>query len=389
MKIILWLSLLVTFYAFFGYGILLFILIKIKRILHGRAFLPLIDFATLPSCTLVVAAYNEEDLIEEKIKNSLALSYPKNKLEFVFITDGSTDGTAKIAGNYTQIRHLHSDERKGKIAAVHRAMDTVTTEVVVFTDANTFLNTEALLNICRHYTDKKVGAVAGEKRVFSTGADATAGEGFYWKYESKLKAWDSELYTVVGAAGELFSIRKELYQPVSPDTILDDFMISLLVAGDGYRVIYEPEAFATESASQNVSEELKRKIRIAAGGIQSILWLKSLLNPFKIPVLTFQYVSHRVLRWTIVPFLMILALLLNLIIVFEGSVELTYQVLLLAQVAFYLAAISGWILEEKHIKVKIFFIPYYFCMMNYAVIMGIFRFASGKQSAIWEKAKRQ
>jgi len=166
-------------------------------------------------------------------------------------------------------------------------------------------------------------------------------------------------------------------------------MISLLVAGDGYRVIYEPEAFATESASQNVSEELKRKIRIAAGGIQSILWLKSLLNPFKIPVLTFQYVSHRVLRWTIVPFLMILALLLNLIIVFEGSVELTYQVLLLAQVAFYLAAISGWILEERHIKVKIFFIPYYFCMMNYAVIMGIFRFASGKQSAIWEKAKRQ
>jgi len=389
MKIILWLSLLVTFYAFFGYGILLFILIKIKRILHGRAFLPLIDFATLPTCTLVVAAYNEEDLIEEKIKNSLALSYPKNKLEFVFITDGSTDGTAKIAGNYTQIRHLHSDERKGKIAAVHRAMDTVTTEVVVFTDANTFLNTEALLNICRHYTDKKVGAVAGEKRVFSTGADATAGEGFYWKYESKLKTWDSELYTVVGAAGELFSIRKELYQPVSPDTILDDFMISLLVAGDGYRVIYEPEAFATESASQNVSEELKRKIRIAAGGIQSILWLKGLLNPFKIPVLTFQYVSHRVLRWTIVPFLMILALLLNLIIVFEGSVELTYQVLLLAQVAFYLAAISGWILEERHIKVKIFFIPYYFCMMNYAVIMGIFRFASGKQSAIWEKAKRQ
>jgi len=389
MKIILWLSLFVTFYAFFGYGILLFILIKIKRILHGRPFLPLIDFATLPTCTLVVAAYNEEGLIEEKIKNSLALSYPKNKLEFVFITDGSTDGTAKIAGNYTQIRHLHSDERKGKIAAVHRAMDTVTTEVVVFTDANTFLNTEALLNICRHYTDKKVGAVAGEKRVFSTGADATAGEGFYWKYESKLKTWDSELYTVVGAAGELFSIRKELYQPVSPDTILDDFMISLLVAGDGYRVIYEPEAFATESASQNVSEELKRKIRIAAGGIQSILWLKSLLNPFKIPVLTFQYVSHRVLRWTIVPFLMILALLLNLIIVFEGSVELTYQVLLLAQVAFYLAAISGWILEEKHIKVKIFFIPYYFCMMNYAVIMGIIRFASGKQSAIWEKAKRQ
>jgi len=389
MKLILWLSLFITFYAFFGYGILLFILIKIKRAIAGKPVLPIYNDDTLPACTLIVAAYNEEGVMEEKIKNSLALTYPANKLQFIFITDGSSDGTADIVSAYPQIRHMHSDERKGKIAAVHRAMETVTTEVVVFTDANTFLNTEALVNICRHYSDKKVGAVAGEKRVYAEGANATAGEGFYWKYESKLKTWDSELYSVVGAAGELFSIRTALYVPVSPDTILDDFMISLLVAEDGYRVIYEPEAYATESASQNVGEELKRKIRIAAGGIQSIIWLKSLLNPFKIPVLTFQYMSHRVLRWTIVPFLMLLSLLLNLIIVLQGSTELTYQVLLLCQVGFYLAAISGWILEERHIKVKIFFIPYYFCMMNYAVIMGIFRFARGKQSAIWEKAKRQ
>jgi len=389
MKIILWLSLFVTFYAFFGYGILLFILVKIKRAIAGKPVLPAFDDDTLPTCTLIVAAFNEEGVMEEKIRNSLALTYPANKLQFLFITDGSTDGTVDIVNAYSQIRHMHSNERKGKIAAVHRAMETVTTEVVVFTDANTFLNTEALVNICRHYSDKKVGAVAGEKRVYAESANATAGEGFYWKYESKLKTWDSELYSVVGAAGELFSIRTELYIPVSPDTILDDFMISLLVAEKGYRVIYEPEAYATESASQNVGEELKRKIRIAAGGIQSIIWLKSLLNPFRMPVLSFQYVSHRVLRWTIVPFLMILSLILNLIIVLQGSTALTYQVLLLAQVGFYLAAISGWILEERHIKVKIFFIPYYFCMMNYAVIMGIFRFARGRQSAIWEKAKRQ
>jgi biofilm PGA synthesis N-glycosyltransferase PgaC len=260
---------------------------------------------------------------------------------------------------------------------------------VVFTDANTFLNTDALINICRHYSNKQVGAVAGEKRVHTSAANATAGEGFYWKYESKLKKWDSELYSVVGAAGELFSIRTALYEPVNPDTLLDDFMISLLVAKKGFRVIYEPEAYATETASQNVTEELKRKIRIAAGGIQSILRLKALLNPFLIPVLSFQYISHRVLRWTIVPFLMLLALAINLYIVFTGSISLVYQLLMLAQIGFYLAAISGWILEERHIKVKIFFIPYYFCMMNYAVIMGIIRFAAGKQSVIWEKAKRQ
>lgn len=389
MKILLWISLFITFYAFFGYGILLFILIKIKRIIAGKPVIPLVDPGELPSCTLIVAAYNEDGVMDEKIQNSLALAYPVNKLQFIFITDGSTDRSAEIVEAYPQIHHMHSNERKGKIAAVHRAMATVSTEVVVFTDANTFLNADALTNICRHYSNAKVGAVAGEKRVYAKGADATAGEGFYWKYESKLKTWDSELYSVVGAAGELFSIRTALYEPVNPDTVLDDFMISLQIAEKGYRVIYEPEAYATETASQNVGEELKRKIRITAGGIQSILRLKALLNPFKMPVLSFQYVSHRVLRWTIVPFLMILALVLNLIIIFTGSIALTYQLLLLAQVGFYLAAISGWILEERHIKVKIFFIPYYFCMMNYAVIMGIIRFAGGRQSAIWEKAKRQ
>ena len=187
MKIILWLSLFITFYAFFGYGILLFIIIKIKRALFGKPVLPVVDQGALPTCTLVVAAYNEEGLIEEKIKNSLALTYPKHKLEFVFITDGSTDDTAQIVSNYPQIRHLHSDERKGKIAAVHRAMDTVTTNVVVFTDANTFLNEEALLNICRHYADEKVGAVAGEKRVFSTRARCDCRRGLLLEIRIEIK----------------------------------------------------------------------------------------------------------------------------------------------------------------------------------------------------------
>jgi biofilm PGA synthesis N-glycosyltransferase PgaC len=389
MTIILWLSLFIAFYAFFGYGILLFIIVKIKRVIKGNVIIPEINFDSLPTCTIVVAAYNEKKVMDEKIKNTLLLIYPTDKLEFIFITDGSNDGSEDIVKAYPQIRTMHSDVRKGKIAAVHRAMETVNTEVIVFTDANTFLNVDALINICRHYGDTKVGAVAGEKRVYSAGANATAGEGFYWKYESKLKAWDSELYSVVGAAGELFSIRTRLYQPVAPDTILDDFMISLIIAQKGYRVIYEPAAFATETASQNVTEELKRKIRIAAGGIQSIVRLRALLNPIPYPVLTFQYVSHRVLRWTVVPFLMILALLINLYIVFTGSIDLTYQLLLLAQIGFYLLAVSGWIMEERHIKIKVFFIPYYFCMMNYAVIMGIGRYLWGKQSAIWEKAKRE
>lgn len=390
MKFTLWLSLFIVFYAFFGYGILLFAIIKIKRFINGKPLPPPVDYTTLPTCTLVVAAYNEEAFIAEKIQNTLALNYPEGKLDLVFITDGSTDRTPELIAAYPRIKLEHRNERKGKLAAVHRVMHTITTDIVVFTDANTFLNADAIVNICRHYADPNIGAVAGEKRInVDVKADATAGEGFYWKYESKLKTWDFELNTVVGAAGELFSIRTALYRPVPATSIIEDFMISLWVAGDGYRVAYEPEAYATENGSESVQEELKRKIRIAAGGIQSIIWLKKLLNPFHMPLLTFQYVSHRVLRWTVVPFLMILAFLLNCIIVASGYDSWLYDVLLILQILFYGMALLGWILETRQIKVKILFIPYYFCMMNYAVIRGIKRYAAGNQSAVWEKAKRK
>jgi biofilm PGA synthesis N-glycosyltransferase PgaC len=383
-----WISLFIIFYAFIGYGLLLFILIKIKRAIAGKPVLP--GAVNLPTCTLIVAAYNEEAFIEQKIQNTLELVYPDNKLQFIFVTDGSTDATASIVSKYPQIKHLHSDARMGKMAAVHRAKDAVATDIIVFTDANTFLNADAMINICRHYADPKVGAVAGEKRVLATeAADATAGEGFYWKYESKLKAWDSELYSVVGAAGELFSVRTELYQPVPSNAIIDDFMISMLIAKKGYKIVYEPEAYASETASENVKEELKRKVRIAAGGLQSIIWLKSLLLPFKLPILSFQYISHRVLRWTVVPFLMILVLVLNILIVLQPDTGLIYQLILAGQVAFYGMSLLGWIMMARQIKVKIFFIPYYFSMMNYAVIRGIFRYLAGNQSAVWEKAKRK
>lgn len=389
MKIILWLSLFIAFYTFAGYGIFLFLLVKIKRLLKGGK--PGFNNTDLlPTCTLVVAAYNEADSIREKIINTLALTYPADKLKFVFITDGSTDNTLGIIAEYPQIILLHQDERAGKIAAVHRAMEYIDTDAVVFTDANTMLNADALEKICRHYTNKKVGAVAGEKRVaMQTTDDASAaGEGFYWKYESALKKWDSELYSVVGAAGELFSIRRELYEAIAPDTILDDFMISMLIAAKGYRIVYEPEAYATESASANVSEELKRKIRIAAGGMQSVLRLKRLLNPFRYPLLSFQYISHRVLRWTVTPFLLVIAFILNVVIVLTGG-AFTYHLLLMAQVIFYLLALFGLIMERQQLRIKVLFIPYYFCVMNYAVIAGIVRYITGKQSAIWEKVQRR
>jgi cellulose synthase/poly-beta-1,6-N-acetylglucosamine synthase-like glycosyltransferase len=366
----------------------LFFIIKILRVFRKEKILD--PNYELPTVTVIVAAYNEEYCIEEKITNTLALEYPSNKVNFIFITDGSTDGTTAIIAKYPTIQLMHKPERSGKIVAVHRAMQEVKTEVAVFTDANTLLNKQALTKICRHFQDPTVGAVAGEKRVqIDDSGDATAGEGFYWKYESKLKAWDSELFSVVGAAGELFSVKTSLYIPVPVDTLLDDFMISMLIAEKGYRIVYEPDAYATETASANTKEELKRKVRIAAGGIQSFLRLTGLLNPFKHPVLSFQYLSHRILRWTITPFLMIGCFILNWYIVLMLEGDWKYQLILAGQVLFYGFALLGWIMQSRSIKVKLFFIPYYFCMMNYAVFAGIKRYMSSSQTVLWEKAKRK
>ena len=389
MKIFFWISLAIIFYTFFGYGILLYVLVRLKR-LFRPAKPVLYSFDDMPSCTLIVADYNEADYITQKIENTLALRYPEGKLKFVFVTDGSNDGTPEIVKAYPDIKLLHDDARRGKISAVHRAIEQVDTSLLVFTDANTFLNPDAMLLLCRHYKDAKVGAIAGEKRVMiEDAADATAGEGIYWKYESKLKAWDSELYSVVGAAGELFSIRRELYEPVPSNSVLDDFMISMRIAEKGFKIVYEPEAYAQELSSANIAEELKRKVRIAAGGIQSIIWLNKLLNPFRFPTLSFQYLSHRVLRWTITPFLMICALLANLIILFDQEASAIYTILFIGQVLFYLAAYTGKVLEDRKVKVKILFVPYYFCMMNYAVIAGIIRYLFSEQSVVWEKAVRK
>lgn len=318
-------------------------------------------FDEWPEITMLVAAYNEKDYIREKIQNSLHLDYPQDKLKFIFITDGSSDETPEIISAFSEIQLLHQPAREGKIAAVHRAMEYVKTDYVVYTDANTNLNKDALKLMVRHFADPTVGAVAGEKRVISADADVAsgAGEGFYWKYESKLKQWDSELHSVVGAAGELFAIRSSLYQPVPKDTIIEDFYMTLCIAKKGYRVVYEPEAYAEETPSASVKEELKRKVRIAAGGIQAIIRLNDLLNPLQYGVLSFQYVSHRVLRWTVAPLALLILVWSN--IVLSGIGYQIYDSFMSLQAAFYLCVYIGFVLEKKKIKIKAFFIPFLEC----------------------------
>lgn len=385
-EIFLLIAIFVIFYTYAGYGLIVLVLNRLFNRDKGK----LEDKISqdLPSVTLLVAAYNEQDCVEEKILNSQSLNYPKDLLKILFITDGSTDNTNQIIKNFPNIILLFEKERSGKIAATKRAMEYVDSEIVVFSDANTTINSGALLKIVRHYNNPKVGGVACEKKVRVQDVDnaSGAGEGFYWRYESFLKKQDSDFYSVVGAAGELFSIRTELFEHIPSDSIIEDFYMTMKIAEKGYVIRYEPQAYAIEDPSFSVSEEYKRKTRIAAGGIQSIIRLSGLLNPFKKPALTFLYVSHRVLRWSLAPVLLLFILIGSILLALKGS--LFGQVMAISQLLFYLFALVGYALRNKKVKAKIFYIPFYFSFMNYAVYVGALRYFAGNQSVIWEKSKR-
>lgn len=382
---IFWSCIALIFYSYLGYGILLYVMVKIKKTFLSD---PIINIGYTPEVTLVVPCFNEAEYIEEKIRNSFALNYPKEKLQLIFISDGSDDDTALRVQKYPEILSLHEPERNGKAAAMNRAMAFVKSPIVVFCDANTDLNPQAIYELVKHYANPKVGAVTGEKRIITKDKEnaSGAGEGIYWKYESFLKQLDSDFYTIVGAAGELMSYRTSLYKELPKDTLLDDLMQSMQIAVEGYQVVYEKKAWASETASANVGEELKRKVRIAAGVFQSMGRLPKAFNLFGNFKVSFLFISHKVIRWTFAPLALLLIFLINIFL----SLKLAgvYTFIMIAQGCFYTMALMGWYLNNKQIKVKLLFVPYYFFIMNLCMYLGFIRFLRGKQSANWERAKR-
>ncbi len=390
LRIIFWVSFFIVFYSYLGYGVLLFLLVSLKRLIKKKRSTGSPENYYEPAITLIVSAFNEEWFIEKKIENTFQLAYPREKLKIIFITDGSTDRTPEIVSRFPQIQLLHEAPRRGKVAAMNRAMKFVSTPFVVFSDANTLLNTDCIKEIAKHYADPIVGGVAGEKKVI-TDADAKAagaGEGLYWKYESFLKKLDSEFYSVVGAAGELFSMRTDLFESAGENIIIEDFVLSLKICMKGYVIRYEPGSFAMEDSSVSMKEEEKRKIRICAGAFQAMIILKGLFNVFRYPALSFQFISHRILRWTLCPLCLITILLSNILIVI-GDGGLVYKGFLTVQILFYASALLGWFYANKNIRIKSLYIPYYFFFMNLSVFLGFKRFVTKTQSVLWEKAARK
>lgn len=392
LELIFWICLSIVFYTYVGYGIVLYIMVKVKELFGRKECITTLQEEELPEVTLLIAAYNEEEVVKEKMTNCLALNYPKEKLKIMWVTDGSNDRTNSMLAEYPQVEVLHKPERNGKTAALNRAIDYVQSPIVIFTDANTMINADAIYEIVRLFANPKVGCVAGEKRIAVKERDNAAGggEGLYWKYESALKDLDSRLYSAMGAAGELFAVRRTLFEKMENDTLLDDFILSMRIVSKGYKIAYCAEAYAIENGSADMKEEQKRKVRIAAGGLQSIWRLRALLNIFRYGIVSFQYVSHRVLRWSVTPIALFALLPLNIALALctEGYQSVAYLTILMLQILFYLAGYWGYVLSKMSIKNKLLYIPYYFLFMNVNVIRGFFYLQRRKGNGAWEKAKR-
>ena len=371
-----WLCLAIVVYTYIGYGIVLYLLVFLKRLATKAKPLADISDDCLPEVTLMVCAYNEEDVIAEKMANTHLLDYPTDRLHLMWVTDGSTDNTNSLLSAYPEVEIVYSPERRGKAAALKHGIKEVKTEIVIMTDANTMLNPGAVREIVRLMQDPKVGCVSGEKKVMakSDSDEAAQGEGLYWKYESTLKRLDGELYSAMGAAGELCVIRRQLMTDIPDDTLLDDFFISMEIVRTGYKIAYTSKAYAMEYGSADLHEESKRKRRIAAGGLQSCWRLRSLMNPLRYPVVAFQFVSHRVLRWTITPVCLFALIPLNTILVLSGE-GIIYTVIWVLQILFYASAAAGLRISK------------YFVFMNLNVFRGM-AYLFNNTSGMWEKAKR-
>ncbi|MCB8964343.1 MAG: glycosyltransferase family 2 protein [Bacteroidales bacterium] len=382
-----WFCFAIILYSYAGYALILLAYVTTKR-RKRKPTNP--QPQTHPSVTIVVAAFNEHDIVIPKVENTQQINYPANKLTQIWVTDGSTDNTLKLLSQYPNIKVIHRDERLGKAAAINHAMEHVTSDITIFSDANTMLNPNSVMELITPFANPKVGCVAGEKRIdygYNSNASSTS-EGIYWKYESLIKQLESESGSTLSAAGELFAIRTELFQKLNPNTILDDFELSTQIALNGHSVVYAKKAIATEKGSLNFEEEQKRKIRIAAGGFQMLFKHPELLNPLNNAALTFKYLSHKVLRWTLVPLAALLIPFINLWIVITHPSKPFYIISLFLLILFYIVAFYGYLIKNSSTKNHYTLLPYFATMTHISEIHGFVRYIFKEQNPKWEKAQR-
>lgn len=372
-----WTSCLALVYVYAGYPLLLLLFTRKKQ--------PVPDLAdgALPHVFFVVAAYNEELVIEKKLRNCLELDYPTDRLTFIFVSD-STDSTNEILRRYENDRMIMCilPERRGKVAALEAAFPLCTGEIVLLSDANTYYRPDAVRKLVRHFADPEVGVVTGDVRLLPSDQSFGVGEGLYYRYERALQTMESAFWATVGIDGGMYALRRHLLRPCSSSLLADDFVTGMNVARQGFRVIYDAEAIAEEDPTPSDSMEFARKVRVVAYAIQSLLSLEGVPKPSQFRLM-WTFVSHKVLRW-MAPLFLLTALVASFALAFH---TVFWACVAGLQVLFYAMAVAAWKFPLI-LKSSIFRVPYYFSMVNLAALFGLFRGVRRRQGATWARTER-
>lgn len=374
-----WLFAVLVIYVYFGYPLLLAVLARLFPAPDSPGD------AQQPPVTLLISAFNERQVIAEKIENALGLAYPPGRLEIVVISDCSDDGTDEIAQNYAPrgVRLIRQQQRLGKTSGLNLAIPQTAGQILVFSDANAIYQPDAISRLVSHFSAARIGYAVGNARYLEGSAQsAAASEGLYWKLETWLKQKESAFGSVVGGDGAIYAIRRELFTPLRP-TDINDFLNPLQIIARGYRGVYEPSAVCLEHAGESFEKEFRRKVRIVSRSVNAVFREPRVLLPWVQWRHWFGLVSHKLLRWLVPVFLLV---------ILAASLALRkmpfFEVMLGLQLAFYLLAAIGLLLERRGSSAKIFYLPYYFVLVNIASLLGIFKFATGSLSPTWQTVRQ-
>jgi len=376
-QILFWLFIFLIFYIYFGYS---FLILAISVFTNRKIIKSDKDYE--PAVSILIAAYNEEKHIRAKLENTLCLDYPKNKIEIVVISDGSTDRTDSITREFAKDNILlyRVEGRVGKTEARNRAVKFAKGEIVVFSDATTIYDRLAVKKMVRNFSDPTVGAVSG--RYYYLGSEKSTmsfANAFFWSYENFIKARQSRIKTLTGMSGCINSFRKALYEPLPPH-IIEDLVEPLKILEKGYRIVFEPEALARETTTDNAKQEFKMRIRVITQGMVGLIYMRKLLNPFKFCFVSFQLISHKVLRWFI-PLFLIGLFTVNTVIIRDN---IFYLLFFCCQLLFYSAALLGLFLQKANRKLGLFGFPLYFCTLNFAALISMINLIKQKNIVGWE-----
>lgn len=379
-------------YVYVGYPLIIIMLAKFRR-------RPVQKRQIVPPVTIVIPAFNEEVVIEEKLENTLQLSYPHEKLQILVCDDASEDRTAEIVRGYAArgVELSQGAVRSGKVAGLNRAQQLARGEIYVIADADILPEPDALRELVANFADETVGCVLSQTKMAGSEQGTSESSGLYWRYEARIRQSESDIHSTVAATGHFMALRRKILQPIPTDVILDDFYLAMLTIRQGYRVISEPKAVVWERPTSSMSDEVRRRSRLTAGRYQIITRRKEYL-PYLPPLLRFQVISHKFLRLAI-PHLMILALLSNILSVVSAGpgtpslLALLMRIALVLQGMFYLMAAVGQSLFGKLAKRsklgKLLMLPYYLCATNFAGLAGLASFVSGKRTVLWHQASRR